>query len=166
MRLRCFAGRDYLVLIVFASLVAPFLIPAIIPPGGCIANGRTRCRNNLRQLYQLGTVHAHQHQGQWPEAGDENLWVVFTRMKPPLISPDEVDILRCPVLDEDLQPGESHYLAPKVPWSKLGPNDPIAADRPGNHGDQEGRCVLLKSGNVVEIHRGDRLWRRCEEVLR
>lgn len=159
----------FLVLCILLGCLVALLIPAGHCVGGCGGSKRPRvatCANNLRQLYILATVYASQHKGQWPGIDGEDSWVCLTKGAPPLIDSDHTDILSCPVLGEDCEPGRTHYRGPRVPFSKLQPTDPIAADQEGNHGDGETINVLLKNGMLVEVGPADPLWKKCRDLLR
>ena len=52
------------------------------------------------------------------------------------------------------------FRGPVRPWEDLLPDDPVAADREGNHG---GLTVLLKSGAVEYASKGSYLYRRAIE---
>ncbi len=71
--------------------------------------------------------------------------------------------LVCPVLGRT-EPGAGldriDYRGPASSYRRLKFDDPIAADRPGNHPDRGN--VLLKSGLIAEAD--DRLWRRAAET--
>jgi hypothetical protein len=105
----------------------------------------------LRQLYTLGTVYGSMHKGAWPDVSGDELWLSFTKTSPPLIEPEHRSILVCPLRDDECGPGETHYFGPKVPFKKLGPNDPLGGDKTGNHGEGESGYVLFKDGRVEEI---------------
>jgi len=153
---------EILVIIVVIGILAALLLP---PVGPCHLPRKTMCANNLAQLYKLGTVYAANHKGQWPEPGKGNYWIEFTKTTPPFIDPDELDILRCPLQDADLRAGDCDYRGPKVPWSRLQPGDPLAAERPGNHGPGEPVNVLFKDGSVMEVDLDDPRRKRWEELL-
>jgi len=40
-------------------------------------------------------------------------------------------------------------------------NDPVAADRPGNHGSGEGGNVVLRGGSVKSVPEADPAWVRA-----
>ena len=136
----------FLVVIVIAIL-GSLLLPPIC---GHPTRRRIACEHNLMQLYKLGVVYSSTHKGEWPEIAGEELWLSFTKTTPPLIPPEHRSILFCPVLGEERETG-TDYLGPKLPWKKLGPQDPLGGDKPGNHGEGESGCVLFKDGRVEEI---------------
>lgn len=53
---------------------------------------------------------------------------------------------------------EIDYRGPARPLREIGNGEPIAADRPGNHGPGKGGNVLLKTGQVYTVGDRDPLW--------
>lgn len=155
MAYKCFAGREVSVSVLGTALLSSILVPLCVHRTHC--GPGTRCPSNLRQLYQLGVVHAASHHGKWPEGTGSALWRSLAEMKPPLIDPDHLEILACPFKGED-EAGRWDYLGPRKPVSELGPLDPLAGDRPGNHGPGQPGYLLLKDGSVVEAPEGDPRW--------
>lgn len=153
---------EVFILVILIGVLCALFVPAI-PCGG--HRKSVSCANNLMQLYRLGTIYAATHQKEWPAASGEDLWLSFTRTKPPLIEPEHRSILSCPVLGED-DPGETHYRGPRLPFKGLQSGDPLGADKPGNHGEGYGGNVLLKDGSVRETNVGEPLWKKCVDVLR
>jgi len=154
---------------VLAVIIVIMLLSALLLPPMCGSGLRkakqTACASNLQQLYQLGTVYASTHKGEWPKSTGEDLWLSFTKTVPPLVRPDELLIFACPVRGEDPEPGECQYLGPRIPWNQLKPGDPLAADKEGNHGEEYGGNVLFKDGSVMEYGSSDARWKKCREVL-
>lgn len=64
----------------------------------------------------------------------------------------------CPVKGERT---EIDYRGPALPLAKLGPQDPLFADREGNHGPDEGGNLVLKNGALHACAPADALWRRA-----
>ena len=77
-----------------------------------------------------------------------------------------MDVCSCPFRDEAPEAGASDYRGPYLPVNRAQIGDPIAADKPGNHGEEEGGNVLRNSGDVQGVGRSDPLWRLCEILLR
>lgn len=157
---------EVLVIIVVLGILVVLFVPPICDHGQILRAKMASCANNLVQLKKLGNAYAASHNGHWPEPQRENYWVSFTKLKPPLIDQDHLEILSCPVRGEVLGPDECDFLGPTVPWSQLGASDPVAACRAGNHGEGYPMQVLLKDGSVMEAKPGDPLWERCEALLR
>lgn len=120
------------------------------------------CAQNLRILHRTGSAYAATQQA-WPDSTGEDLWKTFTRTTPPLLKDDALEVLVCPVLGSDALPGETDYRGPRVPWNKLALTDPLAADKPGNHGEESGGCVLYKDGRVEELD--DAAWKALASRL-
>jgi hypothetical protein len=159
---------------IFASVfIVAFLAALLLPTihsRGCLDGCRggdcglqVRCGFNLTDLYQLGTVYAASPRGQWPEVQNGNCWLFLTKTTPPLIEAEHREILRCPVLEHSER--DCDYRGPMVPWSSLRPDDPIAADRRGNHAEHKSINVLLKDGCVLEVEIDDPRWKRWNELL-
>jgi hypothetical protein len=69
--------------------------------------------------------------------------------------------LSCPVRGV---PGDLDYRGPALPLRKLALGDPLAADRPGNHGPGKGGSVLLKNGAVHACAEADPAWVRAAQT--
>jgi len=119
----------------------------------------TRCASNLRALWQTQL----QYQA-WvcpygplsPKRGHE-FWHQWKRVHP---SANDFD---CPLSEEGRRIGLS-YRGPCRDANRLKPDDPVGADREGNHGPGQGGNVLLKSGDVREVSESDPLWVRARET--
>jgi len=144
---------EIVVIVVVIGILAALLTPCIPP---------TRCGisydDNLRQLYVLGTVYASTHKGNWPDTKGGALWMSLAKTSPPLIEPEQLELLGCPVRG-DWEPGQCDYLGPGKPLSELKPGDAVVACKPGNHGDAASGNVLLKDGSVVEVPFTDPIWK-------
>jgi prepilin-type N-terminal cleavage/methylation domain-containing protein len=154
---------ELLVVIVIIGILSSLLIPAIIH--AIFTTNVTACASNQRQLYQLGTVYATTHKGNWPSARGEELWLSLRRMVPPLIEENHAGVLACHVKGGELAPGETDFRGPALPWSKIGAADPIGADKVGNHGDDHGGNVLLRDGSVQNYEKTDPKWEDCATKL-
>src|SRR5688572_3175567 len=58
-------------------------------------------------------------------------------------------------------PGRIDYRGPATPLRALDRNEPIVADRPGNHGAREGGNVVLRNGSVMTVSEADPAWSRA-----
>jgi len=152
--------RTGVLLAIGVALVAVFL--PYPPPSN--HGRRGRCLSNLWQLYTLGYAYSAGHKGDWPESSPEGYWLFLSRTNPPYIDEDSLEVLLCPLREPETPVGGCDYRGPRVFWKQLALGDPIAADRPGNHGGDP-ISVVLKDGSVVEVRPGDPLWKRCEVVL-
>jgi type II secretory pathway pseudopilin PulG len=146
---------EVIVIIIAIGILAAVLLP---PVCGGRNRGLTSCANNLKQLYSMGTIYASQHRGQWPEETGGSLWLTFQKMEPPLIQADLKDLYFCPFKAEPGDLGQTDYRGPITNVNHSMPGDPIGADKVGNHGEQEGGCVLRKAGDVQALELGDPLW--------
>ena len=59
------------------------------------------------------------------------------------------------------EPGRIDYRGPASPLRGMDRNDPIVADRPGNHGAGEGGNVVLRNGSVKSVTEADPAWGRA-----
>jgi type II secretory pathway pseudopilin PulG len=137
------------------SIIILALLSAVLLP--FIARGLRQaridtCAQNLRILHRTGLAYATANGG-WPDRTGEDLWKSFARTNPPLLKDEALEVLVCPVLESGCAAGETDYRGPTVPWKELASAAPVAADKPDNHGDDEGGCVLYKDGRVVELER-------------
>jgi type II secretory pathway pseudopilin PulG len=156
MKFKCNTARELLVSIVLVGLLSFWLLPAITPP---IRIARKKsCANNLRQLYRLGLTYASTHQGLWPDATGTSLWRSFTKTSPPLIGPDDLDVLICPFRTDDPSEGRCDYMGPRKPVSSLKPQEALGACT-HEHQDEDSRgSVIFKDGSVREVDYSDPLW--------
>lgn len=163
--------RRWLLVLELATLVLLLLVyffwapcthcPPITPGG--------RCARNLSQMYKfmLMPTMKHGERGSLPPQTGSAFWLGLSRTSPPLIDdqePESWKLFSCPVMNRVLPPGETDYRGPKVDVNTLQEDDPIGADKEGNHGPGKGGCVLLKSGEVKVVEADDPLWLRAAET--
>jgi type II secretory pathway pseudopilin PulG len=148
MRKRGLTLPELLAIVAVVTILVALLVPGL--HDGRRGNRGTGCASNLRQLYQLGTIYASTHQGRWPEAKGEDLWLSFTRSTPPLLELDARRVLACPLRGEELEPGQTDYEGPLQPASTLKPGDVLGGDKSGNHGEGDGGNVLHRDGSLTE----------------
>jgi len=160
MAYKCFAAREVLLTTLGVGILSSILVPLGVRRTFC--GSSARCPSNLRQLHQLGTASAASPHGRWPDATGSALWRSFGEMKLPLIGPESLEVLSCP-LKGDGEPGRCDYLGPRRPASELGPGDALAGDRPGNHGEPGSGNVLFKDGSVREFEASHPIWRTLSE---
>lgn len=158
-RRRGFTLVELLVVIVIISILAGLLIPVIT--GALASTRRANCAHHLKQLYAVGQLYATSHRGNWPPHKGEELWLSFQNGRPPLLEEKHREICLCPVRQEPDRIGEVDYRGPRLPWSKIRAVDPIAADKPGNHGEDQGGNVLLNDGSVHELGPDESVWHDC-----
>ena len=66
----------------------------------------------------------------------------------------------CPVVGP-ADPGRIDYRGPAAPIRGLGRDEPIAADKPGNHGAGAGGNVVFRSGMAKTVEESDPAWTRA-----
>ncbi len=147
-------------------VVLTILGALLIPCTGGMRNGRSHtCANNLRSLHQVLHVYLAECRGRFPEERGAAFWLALAETKPPLIDPSSQEIYFCVLKGEIGGPGETDYRGPADPPTNYTSEDPIGADKEGNHGEGRGGNVLLKNGSVQEVGPDDRLWVRCRTKL-
>ncbi len=147
---------ELLVVIVIISVLAGLLLPII---GS--ATRRTHlvtCASHLSQLYKVAVSYSTSHQGRWPAAKGEDLWLSFRTMSPPLLGGEHLKVLCCPVKGLPEVPEGTDYRGPLGSVNSLKAWDPVGADKPGNHGEEEGGHVLRMDGGVQECALDEALW--------
>jgi hypothetical protein len=146
---------------VFGTVFVVGVLAALVLPPTCGGHirGQVRCAHNLAELYRLASTG-----GDAAALVTSGGWRSLTHTTPMLIAPEEQEVLICP-LRKDSEPGDCDYRCSRVPFSKLGPSDPVAADRPGNHGNGMSINVLFKDGSVMEVDLDDPRWKRWNELL-
>jgi hypothetical protein len=153
--MRRICSREILLTIPLIGILAWLFLPPVCGP----RLRQTRCANNMRQLYQLASTSSDA-----ASSVSSGGWRSLTRTTPILIAPEEQEVLICP-LREDSEPGDCDYRCSRISFSKLGPSDPVAADRAGNHGERGAINVLFKDGSVMEVDLDDPRWKRWNELL-
>ena len=154
---------ELLVVIVIISILAGLLLPIIGPAIG--GSRKAACANNLSQFYKLAVLYSASRQGRWPAAKGEDLWLSFRTMNPPLLGGDHLQALFCHVkaVPEVLE--GTDYRGPAGSVNSLKAWDPVGADKPGNHGEEEGGNVLRMDGGVQEYGLSDAVWQDCLHKL-
>ena len=147
---------ELLVVIVIIGILMALLLPAIAK---AIREARVRtCGSNLRQLYSMLHIYASKNKGFWPNEQGEAFWLKFQTTTPPLIDPSMADLYFCPMLGEIRGVGATDYRGPRGRVVDLGDGDPLGADKPGNHGRDEGGNVIRLSGDVQPYALNDSVW--------
>ncbi|MBI2901352.1 MAG: hypothetical protein HYY17_14300 [Planctomycetes bacterium] len=118
---------------------------------------RDECRFHLMRMHNALAAAAPATAREWDHAPKGRAFWERSDDWPGARIPFDRRDLACPVLD---RPTGSDYRGPAASYRALGPDDPIAADRDGNH--LERGNVLLKSGTIVEAD--ERLWTRAAKT--
>ena len=154
---------ELLVVIVIIGILAALLLPAIA--NAIFQAHVTDCANHLSQLYKLGQTYAAGHRGQWPKGQGEELWLQFTKLNPPLVEPDQILLLFCPVKGDEPIGDATDYRGPAVPVHKLRGSEPLGGDKPGNHGYKYGGNVVRADCSVQVYDLNDPFWEQCAQLL-
>lgn len=135
----------------------------IVGVGGSIRHGNfIGCASNLRSLWQSQFNYAVQYgrpDGRMPEATGSDFFLILQRTPRPLI--DRYEPFICPMSGEEPGPGRCSYRGPAHPIGTMSPEDPVAADKEGNHGKGEGGNVLTKTGDVGSYNWNEAMWIRA-----
>lgn len=122
------------------------------------------CANNLKQLHTMMWNYAAMHRGSFPRERGEDFWLSLSRADPPLFDTNVEGIFRCPVRG-GAEPGID-YRGPRFDMNELADGDVIGADKVGNHGEDQGGNVILKSGEVRIVDRTDLYWHAASFATR
>lgn len=154
---------ELLVVIVIIGILAALLLPQI---AAAIRNARiTACASNLRSLwqsqynYQVGS-----RTKSMPAETGCGFWLKLQSGPKHLI--DRFEVFFCPLAAEESGAGRCSYLGPAMNVNKMAGDDPVGADRPGNHGPGEGGNVLFKQGDVSHYSQSDPIWLMAMEKTR
>lgn len=123
------------------------------------------CRLNLT-LLSIEILRADpRHPELWDAVpAGRQFWLQHPRWPIVAVRPIRPQMLICPVYGRT-RPGDgTDYRGPVRTLSRLKPDDPFGADRPGNHGPGAGGNVLLRSGELLTVSESDALWRRASET--
>jgi|ERR1043166_4005394 hypothetical protein len=111
------------------------------------------CAANLVILYNHLRSGEHPDSSKWNDAGTGREFLAnYERW--PTHERRPLD-LHCPVKGV---PGGIDYRGPARPLPQMRPDEPIFADRPGNHGPGKGGNVILKTGAISACAENDSLW--------
>jgi hypothetical protein len=121
----------------------------------------TACANNLSQLWKMMLNYMVQFGGPQKRMAQDTGGAFWLRMsKPPtlLIDPSIQEIYFCPGQRGEMTSGTTDYRGPSSTVDAYRDNDPVGADKAGNHGEGEGGNVIRKSGDVQNVGEQDALW--------
>jgi len=111
------------------------------------------CGVNLRTIYTAIRSGEHPGSPKWNESGTGRQFLASYPIWP-THQPRPID-LNCPVRGPSL---EIDYRGPARLLPLMDPDEPILADRPGNHGPDHGGNVVLKTGAIFSCGKDDPLW--------
>lgn len=111
------------------------------------------CRANLTLLGMAIRVGDLPDSSKWDQVGrgrdffaNQEKWPTFQKR--------DIDVF-CPVKGTNK---DCDYRGPALPLREIKTGEPMAADRPGNHGPGRGGNVLLKTGQVYTVPESHALW--------
>jgi hypothetical protein len=111
------------------------------------------CGVNLRTIYTAIRSGEHPGSPKWNEAGTGRAFLGNPQAWP---THQERSIdLNCPVKGPS---AGIDYRGPARLLPLMGPEEPILADRPGNHGPGQGGWVVLMTGAIQSCAESDPLW--------
>ena len=152
---------EVLVIVIVIAILAALVVPPICGKGRV---QRAMCENNLKHLHTLANIYSSQNRGFEPIETGQTYWLRLSKVHPPLIKREDLDLFLCPVKG-DSNDGEVDYRGPVTRLAIVADGDPIGADKLDNHGAYEGGNVLLRSGAVLLVERNTPLWAQCREKL-
>lgn len=159
-------------LAISTSLLVAVLIPACSNRGGWRPGRLTACASNLSQLWKTHANYAIQFGGRkklyahGPEWQGGKFWSSLTRTHPPLIDPEQIDILDCPSSSNVPALGQAEYRGPTGDLNDYQLSAPVGADREGAHGADDSGNVLLKKGSVDSYGAKHAVWLRARATTR
>ena len=116
----------------------------------------TTCAANLRGLYIAVRSGELLDSPKWEAAGLGRVFIANYAKWPTKQQLDFDPV--CPVKG---QGNDIDYRGPALPFPKLSNQDPILADRPGNHGPGKGGNVCRKDGSLFSCEDSHPLWSRA-----
>ena len=147
------------ILILFA--LSLFIVPVSTHCGRTFA-----CSSNLKALWSAQLNYASQYgrpHGDMPTETGGSFWLRLQETPKPLI--DRYEPFFCPLACEDPVAGRTSYRGPTRPVATHRDEDPVGADREGNH-DDEGGWVLTKLGDIRFCDSHEALWIRARETTK
>lgn len=119
------------------------------------------CKIRLKQIDIAVKGGALPSDAAWEKAGRGRAFLVDRHLWP--TAQDRPLDLRCPVLGTSGPQGVD-YRGPALAINRLGNQDPLCADRTGNHGPGRGGNVLMKNGSIYALEESHPLWARAAET--
>jgi type II secretory pathway pseudopilin PulG len=154
-----FTLRGLVVVTMLIAVVVALVVPSYVRAMRRFERGE--CRWNLRSLWQSQLNYSAQY-GRMPEALGSEFFLAQQRTPRPVRN----EVFFCPDTDDEIGPGRTSYRGPALPFDVLSFQDPVVADKEGNHGPGEGGNALNKSGDVGFCEPTDALWIRARTTTR
>lgn len=99
-----------------------------------------------------------------PTETGKDFWLKLSQTVPPIVDATVGDIYGCPRAGDGGIANPSYRGAKfNVNSAAFGDGDPVGADRPANHGANNGGCVLRKAGSVDVCGATEPLWLAAEQ---
>lgn len=118
------------------------------------------CQSNLRMLWAGQFEHGERRVSRCcgPISQDRggDFWLKLQRGERPVV--DRYERFFCPLSGERIEPGRTSYRGPRLNVNRFADEDPVGADKEGNHGEGAGGNVLLKRGECIEAPGPSPLW--------
>lgn len=114
----------------------------------------TTCSSRLMTLSRMQALYRTRC-GEYPTVTGREYWLEIVRQV--AHAGDATELLDCPRTDARPAEGDSEYDGPASDVNAYGPGDPVAADRPGAHGNS--LHVLRKDGAIMSFRDDDPAWR-------
>ena len=153
--------RGLVVIVILIAVAVALVVPSYVRAMRRFAKGT--CGSHLRSLWQVHLNYAAQYGGVNDETGSE-FWLRLQRTPGP--SFNKYEVFTCPDSNDAPGPGRCSYRGPAFPIRTMPPEDPIAADKDGNHGPGEGGNVLIRTGDVASYEPTDALWIRARTTTK
>jgi hypothetical protein len=138
------------------------LAVAGIALAGIRAHGRREtCLWNLSRIGLVVVAAEGQKAAGWDKIDPgRRFFLEFAEWPGPSPFPFDPRWFCCPVV-APADPGRIDYRGPAGPLRGMDRNDPIVADKPGNHGSGSGGNVVLRSGMAKSVEETDPSWTRA-----
>jgi prepilin-type N-terminal cleavage/methylation domain-containing protein len=152
MRRSGFTLVEMLIVIVIISILAGLLIPVVISATICAK--KSNCLSNLRQIGQMSLVYRKGYGGRQCDLPHETGAAWHRKLMATVLKGKSAEVFDCPLEgDPSTRPDYRGPAKDVNVRSSYEPEDAIAGDRLGNHGDpnDEGVNALTLSHSVFEL---------------
>jgi len=156
-----FTLRGLVVVTILIAVIVALVVPSFVR--ALRRFQRIECSSALRSLWQCQLNYSAQY-GRMPEALGSEFFLALQRPPKPYL--DRYEVYFCPDSNDEVVPGRTSYRGPALPIGALRDEDPVAADKEGNHGAGEGGNVLMKTGDVGSYALTDTVWIRARTTTR